>query len=110
METNMYKHTEGPWRIEETEDSWFILANERDSAQVAVIDKGNAAVTLPDEITPEQAKANAILICGSSELLEKSEQFVAWFMEFIGEDAWKECLENCPELQRFLIAVTWSKS
>ena len=106
----MSKHTRGKWWIEETDDSWFILSEDRDGAQIAVLEKGNSAVTLPDEIPPEQARANAILICGSAELLESSEQFITWFKTFVGAPVWEELLENCPELRKFLTAVTWSKS
>lgn len=49
-------HTKGPWVVEETEDSYFILAGE-DSDQIALIDKafepGNAELVAaaPDAVS-----------------------------------------------------------
>lgn len=75
----MKKYTLGPWAIEETEDTIFILASGKCDAQIASIELGSEIVICHDETGPHEAKSNAHLISAAPDMLEALENFVNQF-------------------------------
>lgn len=90
----MSKQTLGPWRTEETKDSFLILAEGKCDAQIADIAKMSELCSTHDEPSADEAKANARLIAMAPELLEalliareQLKQAYAWIPHVLIEGA-----------------------
>lgn len=84
----MNKHTPGPWEVHEGENYIVVLRGDETTAQGIPVDNIE----------------DARLIAAAPELLWSGNEFLAWFKEFIGKDAFAEI--NSKELNAFIAAMT----
>lgn len=101
----MSKHTPGPWVYGGFVD--YMISTADGSVDICSVLSGSA--------TEKEDLANAALIAASPELLESAEAFLVWFKEFVGKDAYAECMgevNGCTgsqELQRMVRAINKAK-
>lgn len=90
----MSKHTKGPWTLKNVRGDWVI-----DSDDIPFVDGSKQSIGWVHRETDAQ------LIAAAPELLETSEKFVAWFRDFIGDKAFLETIQSCPQLKDLFAAM-----
>lgn len=64
------KYTQGPWNIDETEDTLFLRAAGKLDAIVAQVELNSEICSTADEVEPNQQRANAHLLAAAPDMYE----------------------------------------